>query len=119
MLETYHLLSLTFNILSIILGLLGLVFVVKNWIVWQKTSVDIIKARAFLDKRFLERNWLYLVIVGGIIIFRRMYRLAVLYQYKFVYMGPGEVVFDFLGFVVIFILVTMAYQWYKIIQSHA
>ncbi|MCL7476115.1 MAG: hypothetical protein M8352_08765 [ANME-2 cluster archaeon] len=81
--------------------------------------MDIIKARAFLDKRFLERNWLYLVIVGGIIVFRRMYRFADLYQYKFVYMVPGEVVFDFLGFVVIFILVTMAYQWYKIIQSHA
>ncbi|MCL7413295.1 MAG: hypothetical protein M8353_06725 [ANME-2 cluster archaeon] len=117
--EIYQSLSMTFNILSIILGLFGLLFVIKNWIVWQKTSLEIIKARAFLDKKFIERNWIYLVIVGGIIVFRRMYRYAELSQYKSAYMGANEVLFDFSGFVVIFILVTMAYQWYKIIQSHA
>lgn len=116
---TYHVLSQTFTILSIILGLFGLSFVMKNWLLWQKTSMDIIKARAFLDKKFLEQNWLCLVVVGGIIMFRRMYRYAELHQYTSVYMGAGEVLFDFLGFVVIFILVTMAYQWYKIIRSHA
>ncbi|MCL7414607.1 MAG: hypothetical protein M8349_00900 [ANME-2 cluster archaeon] len=116
--DIYDLVSIFFNLASIILGLLGLYFVIKNWQTWQKIGVDLIKARAFLDKKFLEKNWLYLVIVGGIIMFRRIYRYLELYSTEFPGVGVIEVLFDFLGFLVILILVLMAYQWYKIIQSH-
>ena len=119
MLEIYLLFSLGFNLASIILGLLGLFFVIKNWQVWQKTGMDLIKARAFLDKKFLERNWLYLMIVGGIIMFRRIYRYLELHFSGSEVGGAFEVLFDLLGFLVILILVIMAYQWYKIIQTHA
>ncbi|MCG7848945.1 MAG: hypothetical protein MIO93_07170 [ANME-2 cluster archaeon] len=117
--ETYHLLSLAFNVASIILGLLGLFLVIKNWLVWKEKSLDVIKARAFLDKKFLEKNWIYLVLVGGIIMSRRVYRYIELNSNGYVEHGVIELLFDFLGFFVILILVVMAYQWYKIIQTNS
>jgi len=119
MLDIYHLLSLAFNIASIILGLLGLFLVIKNWLVWRETNLDIIKARAFLDKKFLDKNWIYLVLVGGIIMSRRVYRYVELNSNGSVDVGFTELLFDFLGFFVILILVIMAYQWYKIIHVHS
>ena len=117
--DTYYFLSLAFNFASIILGLLGLFFVIKNWLVWQETSLDVIKARAFLDKKFLNKNWFYLVLVGGIIMSRRVYRYIELNSNESVDVGVNELLFDFLGLFVIIILVTMAYQWYKIIHTHS
>ncbi len=119
MLETYHLLSLAFNVASIILGLLGLFLVIKNWLVWKEKRLDVIKARAFLDKKFLEKNWIYLVLVGGIVMSRRVYKCIELNCNGPVESEVIELIFDFLGFVVIFILVAMAYQWYKIVQTNS
>ena len=119
MLDTYYFLSLAFNCASIILGLLGLFLVIKNWQVWRETNLDVIKARAFLDKKFLNKNWFYLVLVGGIIMSRRVYRYLELSSNESVEVGVTELLFDFLGFFVIFILVTMAFHWYQIIHTHS
>lgn len=119
MLDTYYFLSLAFNIASIILGLVGLFLIVKNWLVWRETGLHIIKARAFLDKKFLDKNWFYLVLVGGIIMSRRVYRYIEIYSNGSIEVGVTELIFDFLGFFVILILVIMAYQWYKIIHTNS
>ena len=117
MYESFEFISVLSNFLSIILAIIGLYLVYKNWLVWKKTSLNIIKARAFLNKEFLERNWFFIVVAGGLIALRRVYRCIELSRDSTIN-DPMEVLFDILGFVVIFLLVLMAYQWYKIIQDH-
>lgn len=116
MYENLEIISILANYLSVILAIIGLYFVYKNWVVWKKTSLNIIKARAFLNKEFLERNWFFLVIAGGLIAFRRLYRCIELSRDSTIN-DPVEILFDIIGFVVIVLLVFMAYQWYKIIQE--
>jgi hypothetical protein len=50
---------------------------------------------------------------------RRVYRYIELNSNGYVEHGVIELLFDFLGFFVILILVVMAYQWYKIIQTNS
>lgn len=116
MYENLEIISILSNFLSILLAIIGLYLVYKNWIVWKKTSLNIIKARAFLNKEFLERNWFYVVAAGGLIALRRVYRCIELSRDATIN-DPTEVLFDIIGFVVILLLVLMAYQWYKIIQD--
>ncbi len=42
---------------SVILALIGFYFVVRIWIKWRNIDMDILKARVFLNKKFLETNW--------------------------------------------------------------
>lgn len=116
MYENLEIISILSNFLSILLAIIGLYLVYKNWIVWKKTSLNIIKARAFLNKEFLERNWFYVVAAGGLIALRRVYRCIELSRDSTIN-DPMEILFDIIGFVVILLLVLMAYQWYKIIQD--
>lgn len=116
----YHFISLAANMASIIIALFGLYFVYKNWMIWKEVGMEIIKARAFLNKEFLERSWLYVVAAGGLITLRRIYR----YFELTTDILSGEVIsevikvlFDITGLIVIFLLVLMAYQWYKLLHS--
>jgi len=116
--NTLHTLSILVNILSIIVALIGLLLVIMNWMVWKKTSMNIIKARVFLDKKFLEKTWFYVVCAGALITFRRIYRYLELTADLNV-SSNMEVLFDIFGFFVILLLVLVAYEWYKLIQSHS
>ena len=117
MYENLEIISILSNYLSVVLAIIGLYLVYKNWIVWKRTSLNIIKARAFLNKEFLERNWFLVVVAGGLIALRRVYRFIELSRDPTIN-DPMEVLFDIVGFVVILLLVLMAYHWYKIIQYH-
>jgi hypothetical protein len=117
MYENLEFISVLSNFLSIILAIIGLFLVYKNWIIWKRTSLDIIKARAFLNKEFLERNWFLVVVAGGLIALRRVYRFIELSRDPTIN-NAMEILFDIVGFVVILLLVLMAHQWYKIIQHH-
>jgi len=115
---TLHTLSILANILSIIVGLIGLFMVIMNWKKWKKTSMNIIKAKVFLDKKFLEKIWFYVVGAGALITFRRIYRYLELTT-DWNVNGNVEALFDIMGFFVILLLVLVAYEWYKLIQSHS
>ncbi|MCG7849786.1 MAG: hypothetical protein MIO93_11505 [ANME-2 cluster archaeon] len=110
--------SLIANLISILLALTGFYFVYKNWCIWKNARFEILKARAFLNKKFLEKNWLYIVIAGGLIMVRRIYRF---FELTFEYEGHPEieVIFDLIGCAVILVLVLMAYQWYKLMHTHS
>lgn len=114
--DTLHQVSVLLNLLSIVLAFIGLYLVIKNWFVWKKTSMNIIKARVFLDKEFLEKTWFYVVAAGALIAFRRIYRYLELTTDVAANL-TSEVIFDITGFVVILLLVLMAYQWYKLMHS--
>ncbi|WP_143311743.1 hypothetical protein, partial [Candidatus Methanoperedens nitratireducens] len=52
-------------ICSVIVAFAGLYFVLKIWLVWKRVDMNVLKARVFLDNRFLMRNWLYIFIAGA------------------------------------------------------
>lgn len=116
--NTLYLISVLANFLSIIFALIGLFLVIMNWNEWKKTSMNIIKARVFLDKKFLEKTWFYVVGAGALITFRRIYRYLELTT-DFNGNSNMEVLFDIFGFFVILLLVLVAYAWYKLIKSHS
>ncbi|KAF5426409.1 hypothetical protein C5S42_07660 [Candidatus Methanomarinus sp.] len=115
--DSFNTFSIIINIASIVLALIGLFFVIQNWRVWRKIGLDIIKAKAFLNKEFLEWNWVCIVVVGALIVIRRIFRFYELMTGGTI--SPGiKVIFDIIGFVVILLLVLIAYQWYKLIHDH-
>jgi len=114
----YYSISLIINLISILLALMGFYFVYKNWCIWKIARFEILKARAFLNKGFFEKNWLYLVIAGGLIMIRRIYRFFEL-TFKFEGHPEIDVFFDIIGSIVILTLVLMAYQWYKLVHGHS
>ncbi len=116
--NTLHTISVYANLLAILIALIGFWMVVKNWMVWKRTSMNILKAKVFLDKTFLERTWFYVVCAGALITFRRIYRYLELTADLNVNSNM-EVLFDIMGLLVIFLLVLVAYEWYKLIQSHS
>ena len=116
--DTLHLISVLANFLSIIFALIGLFLVIMNWKVWKTTNMNILKAKVFLDKTFLEKIWFYVVCAGALITFRRIYRYLELTTDLNVNSNMN-VLFDIMGLLVIFLLVLVAYEWYKLIKSHS
>jgi hypothetical protein len=117
MTNIYIAISILANLLSIILALIGLYFIYENWRIWKIVGIESIKARVFLNKEFLLKIWFYLIIVGGLVMLRRVYRFLELTNWT---NGHPyiEILFDVVGCIVIFILVLIAYQWYKLVHAH-
>jgi uncharacterized membrane protein len=116
--DIFNTISIIVNLASIVLALIGLFFVIGNWQVWKRIGSDIIKAKAFLNKDFLEWNWIGIVVVGALIVTRRVFRFFELMTDEVMMSHKIEVIFDVIGFLVIFLLFLIAYQWYKLIHSH-
>ena len=51
--------------ISIIFAFIGLYFVLRIWYRWQYIDMDVLKARGFLDKKFLTKNWIYTFLAGA------------------------------------------------------
>ena len=97
-------------------GFIGFFFVLKIWLVWKKVDMNVLKARVFLDPKFLIRNWLYIFITGAFIILRRMLELLELF-YKNLMTPEMNILFNLVGLIVVALLVILAYYWYKLVYS--
>lgn len=101
---------------SVLVSFIGLFFVLKIWLVWNRVDRDILKARVFLDEKFLVRNWVYIFITGALIVFRRI--LQLLNSIGITMQNSAEsILFDLLGLVVVALLVLLAYHWCKLVYS--
>lgn len=101
---------------SVIVAFIGLYFVVKIWLVWKRVDMNVLKARVFLDDRFLARNWMYIFIAGA---FTALMRVLQLLSLSGVWIeGPGEaIISDLMGLAVVILLVLLASHWYKLVYS--
>jgi len=52
-------------VLTIMFSFAGLYFVVRIWFVWGEVDKAVLKARAFLNDKFLIKNWLYAFLTGA------------------------------------------------------
>ncbi|MDP3103374.1 MAG: hypothetical protein Q8M95_02060 [Candidatus Methanoperedens sp.] len=100
---------------SVILGFIGFFFVLKIWLVWKRVDTNVLKARVFLDPKFLIRNWVYIFIAGAFIVMRRILELFKLL--KIPVLEDMTIIFDLIGLVVVALLVLLAYHWYKLVDS--
>ena len=101
--------------ISVVVGLIGLYFVVKIWIKWQKIDIDLIKARVFLDKKFLIKNWQYTFLSGASQATHQFLDLIVSLNY--ITKTPlVDEMSNILEIMVLGFLVILAYEWHKMIN---
>lgn len=100
---------------SVITSLIGLFFVIKIWMVWKHVNKEILKARVFLNKNFLEKNWICIFMSGAFIAVRRVMQLLELLGFPII--NSDTILFDLMGLAVISLLVLLVHYWYRLIYS--
>ena len=111
--------NISFNTLhsgsSIIIAIIGLYFIVKTWIIWQYIDIDVLKARVFLNKKFLKRNWRYIFLSGASQAIHQFVELLLSLNYlaktPLVEQISGILEIMALGF-----LVLLTYEWYIVLK---
>ncbi|MCX9085099.1 MAG: hypothetical protein OIN87_09920 [Candidatus Methanoperedens sp.] len=98
----------------VLFGSIGLYFVTKIWTKWQKMDMDIIKARVFLNRKFLKRNWQYIFLSGASQVTHQFLDVSIFMNYA------GETfltdtISSFLELMALVFLVLLTYQWYNLI----
>jgi hypothetical protein len=107
-------LTTLFSGISVLIGLIGLYFVVRIWIRWQRMDIDIIKAHVFLDKKFLIKNWQYTFLSGSSHATHQFLDLIISLNY--IPRTPLlEEISSIMELMVLGFLVILAYEWYKMI----
>ncbi len=53
---------------GILLAIIGLYLVMKILVLWNHTSNNVIKARVFLNKQFLNRNFMFTLVLGFFVV---------------------------------------------------
>lgn len=101
---------------SVIVSFIGLFFVLKICIVWGSVDKGVLKARVFLSKNFLMKNWIYVFLAGAFIAMRRIIQLLDLLEFPVKSRGM-DYLFDLMGLIVISLLVMLAFQWYRLVYS--
>ncbi len=101
---------------SIVLGLTGLYFVIKIWTKWQKMDINIIKARVFLNRKFLVKNWQYIFLSGASQATHQFIDFSVIMNF----IGDSfliETISNFLELMALGFLVLLAFEWYVMIMQ--
>ncbi len=101
---------------SVIVGFIGFFYVLRIWMVWKNVDMNVLKARVFLDPKFLIRNWVYIFITGAFIVVRRILELSEL-LYNNLLTHEMTIIFNLMGLAVVTLLVSLAYYWYKLVDS--
>lgn len=100
--------------ISIIAALIGLYFVARIWLKWNAIGIDVLKARVFLNKKFITKNWRYTFLSGASLTSHRfidlMQSLDYITKADWAYHAS-----DILEFMALLFLVILAYEWFVII----
>lgn len=98
---------------SVIYSVVGLYFVIKVWIRWNAMDTDVIKARVFLNKKFIERNWLYVFLAGASLTSHQLIKFLTSENYiTNIWIIELSYIIEFM---VLVLLVMLAYEWYTIL----
>jgi hypothetical protein len=103
-------------ILPLLLSIIGLYFVVRIWLVWNKIDPQVLKARVFLSEKFLIKNWVYVFLTGAFItshVFMDSLRVFT----GMISEPITELIGHLLHLLAIVMLVILAFEWYKIINT--
>ncbi len=99
---------------SVVLALIGLYFVIRIWIKWEDLDIDVIQARIFLNKKFIERNWLYVFLAGASITVHQLINFLNFSNYvSSQWLNQLSYIIEFLGLV---LLVMLAHEWFMVLH---
>jgi len=96
---------------SVVLALIGLFFVIRIWTKWQKMDIDVIKARVFLNRKFLIKNWQYTFLSGAALVTHQSLDIFISMNY----LGNTlliETLSNFSDLIALGFLVLLAFEWY-------
>lgn len=99
---------------SVVLGLTGLYLVIRIWTKWQKMDIDIIKARVFLNRKFLIKNWQYIFLSGASLVTHQFLDLSVSMNYLYNTLLI-ETLSSFSVLMALGFLVLLAFEWYIVL----
>ncbi len=100
---------------SVILALIGFYFVTRIWIKWRNIDMDILKARVFLNKKFLETNWRYVFLSGASLTAHQF--IGLLMQLNVITGDLINSLSEILGFMALVFLLALAYEWLVLIST--
>ncbi len=98
---------------SVIVALIGLYFVIRIWMKWKNMDKDLLKAKVFLNKNFLEKNWLLVFLSGAFLTIHQSLEFIILSNYFTI--EWLETLSEAFEFMVLVFLVILAYEWFKFI----
>ena len=101
---------------SIIIGIIGLIFVMRIWLVWKRVDMNVLKARVFLSPEFLKSNLMLIFLAGAFIVLRRFLQLFDLLDHPILNYDL-TIIFDLTGVAVVSLFVILAYYWHKLVES--
>ncbi|MCZ7381854.1 MAG: hypothetical protein O8C64_09875 [Candidatus Methanoperedens sp.] len=111
----YFFINMILTSSSVILALIGFYFVVRIWIKWKNTDMDILKARVFLNKKFLEKNGRYVFLSGASLAAHQF--MGFLIQLNFITGDLISTLSEILNFMSLVFLLILAYEWLVLISA--
>ncbi len=108
-----------FSWTGMLVALIGLIFVIQIFLMWNNIDKSMLKSKVYLDEKFLYNNWIYLFWIGTLIIFHQA--IAIVYNstipllnIKLTELGYISNIFEFTSVVLI---VIFCYRWYKLMNA--
>ena len=103
------------HISSILLAFIGLYFVIRVWLKWKNIDIEVLKAKVFLNKKFLERNWMYVFLAGSSMTGHQA--IGLLFSYGGIdRAGLLFQISEILEFSSLAFIVILAYEWFKVLH---
>ena len=105
-------------ITAVFMAIIGLFLTIISWFSWRYIDDDFIRAKAFLNKEFLNRNFILVFIAGAFVGLHTLLEFIEIWGY------PSELIpfakeirlFYFLTLTIsMILLVVLAYCWYKLV----
>lgn len=103
-------------VLTIMLSFAGLYFVVRIWLVWGEVDKAVLKARVFLNDKFLIKNWLYVFLAGAFFVAHMTIKLIVCTT-SLLSEHSAQWPIRIIDILVVLFLVVLAWEWYKLIKT--
>lgn len=112
-------LQISFIVIAMSFGIIGLYFYIKAWHLWGRMDNDTLRAKVFLTKEFLHRNFIIALIVGILVAFHTVMEFNEFFGYPSILVPFEEYIDSFYLFTLtatMALLVILAYYWCKLLS---
>ncbi len=104
---------------SMLVALIGLVFVIKIFLMWNHIDKSMLKAKVYLDEKFLYNNWIYLFWIGTFTVFHQAFVIVYnstipILNIKLIELKAISDIFEFAS---VILIVIFCYRWYKLMAA--
>ena len=105
---------------GMLVAVIGLAYVVRIFLMWNHVDKSMLKAKVFLDDKFLYNNWIYLFWIGTFLIIHKF--LIVLYSSEYSlnsvlsFVAEIRYISALFGFASIVLIFVLCYRWYKLLS---